>query len=168
MLSSIYSAALSWGCVPEVCLLVIIVPVIKKQTLNPNEVNYYRPVTLSSTHAKLLEFLMLPEAKIENNQFGFRENRGTSLGCVLLNDIVKYFNHNGSPMYIYSLDAEKCFDTIWHDALMYKLWGKVSINKWLLLHRWYKHLKASIRWNGDHCNEFSVTRGTRQGSVLSP
>ena len=58
---------------------------------------------------------MLPGAKIENNQFGFRENRGTSLGCVLLNDIVKYFNHNGSPMYtwyICSIDAEKCFDTI--------------------------------------------------------
>ena len=70
-------------------------------------------------------------------------------------------------MYICSLDAEKCFDTIWHDALLYKLWGKVSINKWLLLHRWYKHLKASIRWNGEHSNEFSVTRGTRQGSVLS-
>ena len=162
MLSSIYSAALSWGCVPEVCLFV------KKQTLNSNEGNKYRPVTLSSTHAKLLEFLMLPEAKIENNQFGFRENRGTSLGCVLLNDIVKYFNHNGSPMYICSLDAEKCFDTIWHDALLLKLWGKVSINKWLLLHRWYKHLKASIRWNGEHSKEFSVTKGTRQGSVLSP
>ena len=96
------------------------------------------------------------------------ENRETSLGCVLLNDIVKYFNHNGSPIYICSLDAEKCFDTIWHDALLYKLWGKVSINKWLLLHRWYKHLKASIRWNGEHSNAFSVTRGTGQGSVLSP
>ena len=81
MIASIYSAALSWGCVPEVCLLGIIVPVIKKQTLNPNEANNYRPVTLSSTHvdAKLLEFLMLLEAKIENNQFGFRENRGNSL-----------------------------------------------------------------------------------------
>ena len=61
----------------------IIVPVIKKQTLNPNEANNYRPVTLSSTRvdAKLLEFLMLPEAKIEKNQFGFRENRGTSIGA---------------------------------------------------------------------------------------
>ena len=75
---------------------------------------------------------MLPKAKIENDQFGFRENRGTSLGCILLNDIVKYFNHNGSLMYICSLDADKCFDTIWNDALLYKLWGKVSIKKWLL------------------------------------
>ena len=38
----------------------------------------------------------------------------------------------------------------------------------ILLHRWYKHLKASIRWNREHSNEFSVTRGIRQGSVLSP
>ena len=58
--------------------------------------------------------------------------------------------------------------SILHDALLYKLWGKVSINNWLLLHRWYKHLKASIRWNGKHRNAFSVTIGTRQGSVLSP
>ena len=47
--------------------------------------------------------------------------KGTSLGCVLLNDIVKYFIHNGSPMYLCSLNGDKCFDTIWHDALLYKL-----------------------------------------------
>ena len=59
------------------------------------------------------------------------------IGCILLNDIVKYFNHDDFLMYMDCFDAEKCFDTIWHDALSYKLWEKVYVNKWLLLHRWY-------------------------------
>ena len=34
--------------------------------------------------------------------------------------------------------------------------------------RWYSRLKASVRMNGSYSNMFNITRGTRQGSVLSP
>ena len=111
---------------------------------------------------------MIPSDNVCNSQFGFREGRSTALGCTLLNDVSAYFRDRGSPVYICSLDAEKCFDSIWHDALLQKLWDVIPRHHWLLIHRWYKSLTARVRWNGDHSHQFTVTRGTRQGSVLSP
>ncbi len=67
-----------------------------------------------------------------------------------------------------SLDAEKCFDNIWHDALFYKLSGAIPTSHWMFLYRWYTNLRVCVRWNGSTSNAFSVTRGMRQGSVLSP
>ena len=36
--------------------------------------------------------------------------------CVLINDIESYFNDRGSTVYICSVDAEKCFDSVLYDA----------------------------------------------------
>ena len=82
-------------------------------TLNPNVPKNYRPLTLSSTHSELIEMLIMPKDELYNTHFGFRESRGTSMPCVLINDIASYFNDRGSPLYICSLDAEKCLDSIW-------------------------------------------------------
>ena len=46
--------------------------------------------------------------------------------CTLLNDVMCYCNHTNSPFYVCSLDADKCFDSIWHPALFYKLNDKIA------------------------------------------
>ena len=143
-------------------------PIIKKATLNPNMAENYRPITLSSVHTKLIERIMLPEDNISDNQFGFRQGRGTAFGCSLLNDVIQYSIDGGSTIYVCSLDAEKCFDKIWHEALLYKLWNKIPLCHWMFIYRWYKSLHAVVRWNEGFSDSFNITRGTRQGSVLSP
>ena len=97
----------------------------------------YRPITLSSTHSKLIEMLIMPEDELHDTQFGFRESRGTSMPCV--------HQWHYSPSYICSLDAERWFDSIWHDALLYKLWEKLPPHHWLLMYRWYNNLNAVVR-----------------------
>ena len=57
---------------------------------------------------------------------------------------------------------------IWHSALLYKPRDKIPTNQWLIIYRWYFRLKASVRMNNSYINLFGITRGTRQGSVLSP
>lgn len=153
---------------PSTLTIGLIVPVIKKPSLDPNSPSSYRPITLSSTHAKLVELIMLPKDSASPSQFGFRTGRGTTHATSLLNDVIYYFKDGGSPVYICSLDAEKCFDKLWHDALMYKLWGVLEIPYWILLYKWYRKLQASVRWNNDISSVFNVSRGTRQGSILSP
>ena len=70
---------------------------------------------------------------------------------------------------MYSLDAQKCFDTIWHDGLFYKLKGVLPHDDvyWLFLYRWYSCINA-VRVSSDYSQVFPISRGTRQGSVLSP
>ena len=110
----------------------------------------------------------MPEDNVGECQFGFRAGRGTSFGCAFLNDIIHYFNGQGSPLYICSLDAEKCFDRIWHAGLMFKLWDVLPLNNWLLLYRWYSLSKAQVKWESKLSDIFQITQGVRQGSVLSP
>ena len=49
-----------------------------------------------------------------------------------------------------------------------KLIHVLPVQEWLLLYNWYNKLNAVIKWNGSYSKPFDVTRGTRQGSVLSP
>ena len=59
-----YSQILSHGLVPESFTSGVIIPVLNKPTLNPSISGNYRPITLSTTHAKLIELLMLPKVNL--------------------------------------------------------------------------------------------------------
>ena len=167
-LSALYSIMFYWSIVPSIFNTGIIIPILKKSTLNPNDPNNYRPITLSSVFAKMAEMFMIPEDKVHDNQFGFRKGRNTSLCGAMLNDILAYFVNGQSPVFICSLDAEKCFDLIWHNGLFYKLWDSIPRFHWLFLYQWYSRLEGIICWNGIYSKSFRITRGTRQGSVISP
>jgi exonuclease III len=164
----LYNTIVNCKIIPNTLAIGVIVPVLKKATLNPNVGGNYRPITIGSTHCKLLEMLMMPQDQAHDNQFGFRHGRGTSFACVLLNDIMAYCKNSLSPLYICSLDAEKCFDSIWHEGLFYKLYGKMKNAHWCFLYKWYKCMTAVVRWDGNYSHSFSITRGTKQGSILSP
>ena len=68
------------------------------------------------------------------------------------------------------MDAEKCFDSIWHDGMFYQLYSTLSKIPCRFAYNWYSKLDAVLKWNGHthHNIRFNVTRGTRQGSILSP
>jgi hypothetical protein len=168
ILASLYSVLLSYSCVPSTFTYGVIIPVIKKSTLNPNLPEHFRPITLTTMLAKMLEYILIPDAKISETQFGFRKGMGTAFGCRLLNDVMKYCEYGGSPLYTCSLDAEKCFDNICHKSLFYKLINVLPSHHWVLCYRWYSRLKATVKWQGNFSAYFNVTKGTRQGSILSP
>ena len=159
---------MSLSIVPNSFSLGVIVPILKKPTLNPNSPDNYRPITLSSTLSKVLEVIMMPADAVSKTQFGFRSGRGTSFACNLLSDVTQYFFNSGSPVFVCSLDAEKCFDRIWHDGLFYKLLQFLPLVHWRFLYIWYNSLSSIVKWKNSCSSPFVVTRGTRQGSILSP
>ena len=167
-LSVLFTNIINWHVLPDSFLEGVIVPVLKKSSLSPNDVSNYRPITLSSILSKMLERLLIPDDAAHPNQFGFREGRGTAVASSFLFDVCSYFSSAGTPVFVCSLDAEKCFDTIWHQGLFYKLWSKIPTTHWLLLYTWYGNLRASVRFKGCKSESFSIGRGIRQGSVLSP
>ena len=168
VLADLYSTILSTTMVPESLSLGVIIPILKKPALDTNSPANYRPITLSTTYSRILELLIAPDYTPSDNQYGFRSGRSTSFVTCLINDITAYFNAAGSPVYLCTLDAEKCFDTIWHSGLFYKLWGKVSSQHWFLLLNMYKSAQATVRWDSKTSNIFHISRGMKQGSLLSP
>ena len=167
-LLAIYNSIFTRTTVPSVLVTGIIIPILKKSTLDPSKVNNYRPITLGATHGKLIEFFILPADMAHPNQFGFRKGRGTVMACNYLNDLSLYCKSKGSPLYICSLDAEKCFDTIWHEGLFYKFLDILPRSYWLFLYKWYKFMECIVRWDGSSSQPFKVYRGTKQVSILSP
>ena len=167
-LKYLYNGMFQEILVPSFIKTGIIIPILKKATLDPNVPNNYRPITLGSTHGKLIEFLILPRDTAHYNQFSSREGRGTSMTCTFINDLLQYCSVKGSNVFICSLDTEKCFNSIWHEGLFYKLLDILPKFHWLFLYRWYQSMKCVVRWDGTHSQCFRVLRGTKQGSILSP
>ena len=169
-LASVYSHMFKYNAVPDVLQIGIIVPILKKSTLPSYDYNNFRPITLSTVHAKLVELIILPMVNLDigGNQYAYQTGKGTEFCCALLNDSVAYFNEGGSAVYMYTLDDVKCFDNIWHEGLFCKLMSRMSIIYWRLLFNWYKSMRATIRLNNKFSQFLNITKGTRQGSVLSP
>jgi hypothetical protein len=168
ILADLYSTILSTALVPDSLSLGVIIPILKKTTLDTNSPVNYRPITLSTTYSRILELIIAPDHIPCDTQFGFRPGRGTAFVTCFINDMTAYFNAAGSPVYLCTLDAEKCFDTIWHGGLFYKLWGILSPQRWLLLCNMYKSTRATVRWDNNTSRIFHISRGMKQGSLLSP
>ena len=168
-LSRLFSAILTFNCVPSVFITGVMVPILKKPTIDPSNPSNYRPITVSSIFAKLFEMLIMPNEQnlpLCSNQYGFRNNYSVGHGISFLNDLMLYSRHTQSNMFICSMDAEKCFDSLWHAGLFYKLIDVLPDVHWCVLYNWYSSMKAVIKWNGNiHNMYFNVTRGTRQGSI---
>ena len=87
ILADIYTSVLTTALIPEAMCVGIIVPILKKSTLDTNCTGNYRPITLSSSYSRLLERLISPDYTPCDTQFGFRSGRGTGFVTCLLNDV---------------------------------------------------------------------------------
>ena len=66
-------------------------PVLKKSSLDPTLPKNYRPVTVSVTLSKILEYFMLDRwtsHEFSKAQFGFIKHRGTDMATALLHSCV--------------------------------------------------------------------------------
>ena len=60
-LSAVYSAMLTFNYVPSIFNTGVMVPILKKPTLDPGNPGNYRPIIVSSVFSKLLEIILLPD-----------------------------------------------------------------------------------------------------------
>ena len=97
---------------------------------NKNECNNYRGISIGSCLGKV--FTKILQSRISNylednellsdNQAGFRKNYRTTDQIYILKTILnKYLHKNKKPVYACFIDFSKAFDTIWREALLYKL-----------------------------------------------
>lgn len=142
---------------------------------SPENVNDYRPISLTSVCLKFLTKLAANRFQdhilkcIHKNQYGFIRTR-TIQDCVAwVYEYIYLCQLSKQPILIIKLDFAKAFDTIEHEAILKILEHKGFDKLWI---HWMREVlssgTSSILLNGVPGKQFVCKRGVRQGDPLSP
>ena len=175
-LCMLFNKSLNEGSLPTDWKTAYITPIFKKG--DPQKASQYRPVSLTSIVCKILERVireqlldyMFRNNIVPKNQHGFLPKRSTVSNLLeCLNDWTRNFDDTHAYTDIIYLDYSKCFDTVCHSKLLYKL-SKYGISgsayKWLesfLVDRTHQ-----VKINDTLSPPASVSSGVPQGTVLGP
>jgi len=84
-------------------------------------------------------------------------------------EIIEFYNSNGSPVFLVALDASRAFDRVEYCKLFQLLIDRNMCPMLLrLLLYMYTHQKLRVKWNGVCSELFDVANGVKQGGILSP
>jgi len=128
-LTKIINMSLAMGNVPHDLKKAIIVPGLKKPSLDVNEMKNYRPISNMSFLAKLLEKVVanqLVEYMSSQNIFdymqsAYRKNMSCETALVKIKDDVDRILDDGDGTLLVLLDLSAAFDTIDHGVLLKRL-----------------------------------------------
>ena len=171
-LSQLFTSIVRHGYMPSLLRDSILVPVPKSNKDTAISSNY-RPVALSSTLSKVLEWMILYKYSefftSSHLQFGFKPHSSTFLCTGVVKNVVSRYIRSGSSVYGCFLDACKTFDLVDHSILFHKLLEHglpLLVVHFLLC--WYTSEECRVRWGSCLSDSFGVSNGVCQGSVLSP
>ena len=137
----------------------------------------FRPITLLPIIYKVYERLFL-DILLENGledqlhilQGGFRSQRGVLEQLGILRLVSEQLVKTKRPLFAVNLDIRKAYDTVWRDAIIYKLRQQFDVPVHIL--RMLKNMlsvtRSGLRSRYSITNIFDTSSGVVQGSVLSP
>jgi len=140
-------------------------------------VTNYRGITLISICAKLFSDIL--RIRLENwfrerktlhaEQAGFQAKRNMMENVLILTDCIRSFKQRRRALYVCFLDIRKAFDTVWRDGLLFKLLcNGVKGKFWRIIKNYYSNTRCKVRLHQDYTDFFDITKGVKQGCVLSP
>ena len=163
------------GCFPDRMKISRIVPIFKAG--DNSSLNNYRPISILSQFSKLLEklfqniLLSFVEKNnvLNDNQYGFRQNRSTTIALFDLSQKVSTFLDNKLSALGIFVDLRKAFDTIDHGILLKKVeyMGVRGIAlKWVA--SYINNRKQYVSFLNENSSYADVVCGVPQGSILGP
>ena len=170
--------SLSAGQFPSCFKTAIVRPLLKKSSLDRNNLKNYRPVSNLSFLSKILEKLVLAQilehlnsnTLLPNNQSAYRANHSTESALLkVCNDVLLALDI-GNVTVLSLLDLSAAFDTVDHDILFGTLLTHFGISGSAL--SWFKSYLANRSQTVVIENQKSKLQnlqfGVPQGSVLGP
>lgn len=171
----LYNSMLHTSYIPHSMKQGVIITLFKGGNKRKDDPNNYRAITLTSSVLKLFERILYSRLstslgkKLNPLQGGFQRNMGCNMTSYLLHESIYYTKENNSKLYVCFLDAQKAFDKVWHEGLFLKLFEMgVDLYLWQILGSFHNHLSSYVLFCEFKSVEFNISRGTRQGGVLSP
>ena len=134
-----------------------------------NDPNNYRGVSLINCLPKIFNTILnnrlfkIIEDQLSNSQFGFRENHRTADSIFVLKSVInKYIHKNKNKIYACFVDLRKAFDSVWREALLYKLCKMgVGLHFFKLLKEQYLNTTSSLKHKDQHSVFFNISRGVK-------
>ncbi|CAG9124587.1 unnamed protein product [Plutella xylostella] len=172
-LAMLYNLCIAHSYLPAEMLKTVVVPIVKNKTGDKCDKNNYRPISLATIVAKVLDSLLNSELdkylNIHDNQFGFKQGLSTESAILCLKQTVKYYTSRRTPIYACFLDLSKAFDLVSYDIL----WQKLSeaemppeLNN--IFKCWYQSQINVVRWSNALSEPYRLECGVRQGGLTSP
>ena len=163
--------------IPSVFKHGVIIPVYKGKGKDPLSVKSFRGITLSSMISKQFEFVLLERIVpfLEDSscpqltQSAYRKNVSCVDSIFASQEAVRFFTAEGDHVYSSFYDLQCAFDTVEYCILLEELFNAgLKCKLWKIIKYWYTNPTSCVRVCNKISAHFSIGRGVRQGSVLSP
>ena len=174
-LTKVLELSMSQLVIPDIWKVARIIPILKPDKSATNGESY-RPISLLSPVAKVLESLLLPSLKqhfvLAPHQHGFRESYSTTTALQeITSKIANGLNQRRPPerTIVAALDLSKAFDTVDHSELISDITNSTlpcDIKRWLA--NYLNGRQAFVEFRGQKSKYRKIKMGVPQGGVLSP
>ena len=177
-ITHLFNASLTTGQFPSSQKCAVVTPILKKPTLDPNDLLNYRPISNLTFLSKLLERTVheqLMSYISENNllpdeQSAYRIHRSTETAVLRVLSDAFAAADRGMVTLIGFLDLSAAFDTVDHRILLDRLYYSFGLKDTAL--RWMtSYLDGRfqfVRFCGSVSSTAHVSAGVPQGFVLGP
>ncbi len=138
-----------------------------------NSSDNYRAIALSSIFGKMVDKILLTKCQsvflTSDFQYGFKKKHSTNQCTFVVNEIIQYYNNNGSNVLLTLLDASKAFDRVQYIKLFRLLLSKnicPIVARFLTV--MYTNQTFRVMWCTYIGDIVSASNGVKQGGVMSP
>jgi len=174
-LAKIINLSFTTGFVPNMLKIAKVCHIYKNGY--KTDITNYRPISVLPSFSKIYEKLAYNRLSqyaeklciLNDRQFGFRNNRSTSMAVLEMTDKINEAMENNQFSIGVFVDLSKAFDTVNHNILLNKLYyygirGVAYESFKFYLSNRYQY----VHFNEHSSSRLSITCGVPQGSILGP
>ncbi|XP_026328062.1 uncharacterized protein LOC113236272 [Hyposmocoma kahamanoa] len=116
VLSMFYTLCMGHCYLPDDLMRTVVVPIVKNKTGDFSELSNYRPISLATIVAKVLDSVLdgylKGHLRLNDAQFGFRSGLSTESAIMCLKRTVQYYTAGRTPVFACYLDLSRAFDLV--------------------------------------------------------
>jgi hypothetical protein len=177
-LTIVVNHSLLTGEFPLIFKTAIVKPLLKKTSLDSEDLKNYRPISNLSFMSKVLEKVVLFQILQHINcnellsdfQSAYRPHHSTETALLkVTNDLLSAMD-DGKISVLVLLDLSVAFDTIDHEILLHRLHNVFGFGNTVLswFQSYLENRTQTVVVHGKHSTRASLRYGVPQGSVLGP